>query len=109
MFQVSLTMVARDRRSDEVVRALRSILSAAETDRGFVASRIYQEVGKPETLCLQEDWSSEPALKSHILSTSFTELLRLMETAEEEPILEVRSVPQVYGLEYIEAVRLGTS
>ena len=76
-------------------------------ERGFLASRIYQEVENPEALCLEEDWSSEPELKSHIRSSCFTELLLLMETAPEAPVLDVRDIPITHGLEYIEAVRFG--
>ena len=78
-------------------------------ERGYLASRIYQDVENPEALCLEEDWSSEPELKSHICSSSFTELLMLMETAPEAPVLEVRLVSEVRGLEYIEAVPFGDS
>lgn len=84
---------------------MQSILSATQVERGFLAGRIYQEVSKPDTICLEEDWSSEAALKSHIRSGCFTDMLRLMETAPEEPVLEVRSVSEVHGLEYVEAVR----
>ena len=80
---------------------------AARGERGHLASRIYQEVSNPEALCLEQDWSSEPELKSHIRSSGFTDLLMLMETAPEAPVLEVRSVSQVNGLEYVEAVRFG--
>lgn len=107
MFQVSLRMTAQPRRAVEAVKALRSITIAAQVERGFLGSRIYQEAGNPEALCLEEDWSSESELKSHIRSSCFTELLLLMETAPEAPVLEVRSVHNVLGLEYIEAVRFG--
>jgi quinol monooxygenase YgiN len=100
-------MVARPHHVVEAVKALRSLTIAAQTERGFMASRIYQDAGNPELLCLEEDWSSEQALKSHIRSTCFTDLLMLMETAPEAPVLEVRGVREVHGLEYIEAVRFG--
>jgi hypothetical protein len=32
-----------------------------------------------------------------------------METAPEKPVLEVRAVGEVHGMEYIEAVRFGDS
>ncbi|MGB8886139.1 MAG: antibiotic biosynthesis monooxygenase [Candidatus Korobacteraceae bacterium] len=107
MFQLSLRITAQPRRAVEAVKALRCITVEAQVERGFLGSRIYQEVGNPEALCLEEDWSSEPELKSHIRSSCFTELLLLMETAPEAPILEVRAVPKTHGLEYIEAVRFG--
>lgn len=107
MFQLNLRMTARPSHAVAALKALRSITSEAQVERGYLASRIYQEAGNPEALCLEEDWSSEPALQSHIRSSCFTELLQLMETAPEAPVLEVRSVASTHGLEYIEAVRFG--
>jgi quinol monooxygenase YgiN len=109
MYQLNLRMTARPHRVVEAVKALRSLTIAAQTERGYMASRIYQDAGNPELLCLEEDWSSEQALKSHIRSSCFTDLLMLMETAPEAPVLEVRGVREVHGLEYIEAVRFGDS
>ena len=107
MFQLSLRMTARPHRAVEAVQALRCIMIEAQVERGYLASRIYQEAGNPEAIYLEEDWSSEPELKSHIRSRCFTELLLLMETAPVAPILEVRAVPETHGLEYIEAIRFG--
>jgi quinol monooxygenase YgiN len=109
VFQVNLKMISRRHRSVEAVKALQSITRAAQVERGFTASRIYQEVGNPEALCLEEDWKSEPDLKFHIRSSCFTDLLLLMETSPEAPVLEVRNMSMVSGLEYVEAVRFGDS
>lgn len=107
MFQLSLRITARPRRAAEAVKALRLTTIEARAERGYLGSRIYQEADNPEALCLEEDWSSEQELKSHIRSTSFTDLLLLMETASPTPVLEVRVVSAVRGLEYVEAVRFG--
>jgi quinol monooxygenase YgiN len=107
VFQVILRMMARPHRAIEAVKTLRSLTIAAQVERGFIASRIYQLADNPEVLCLQEDWASEAELKSHIRSSSFTELLSFMETAPEAPVFEIRFVSKVSGLEYIEAVRFG--
>ena len=109
MYQLNLRMRVRPHHEIEAVQALRSIMIAAQVERGFLASRIYQEAGHPESLCLEQDWSSELALKSHIRSSSFTDLLMLMETLPEAPVLEVLSVTSKLGLEYVEAVRFGDS
>ena len=63
MFQLSLRMTARQHDAAEVVKALKSITIAAQVERGFIGSRIYQEVGTPEVLCLEEDWSHEAETK----------------------------------------------
>jgi quinol monooxygenase YgiN len=80
-------------------------MEAAQTERGFIAGRIYQEVDDCDSLCLEEEWFSEQALKSHIRSAYFTDLLMLMETAPVAPILEVHSVADILGLGYVETVR----
>ena len=87
------------------VRALRSIRCAAQTERGLVSSRIYQEVDHPEKLCFEQDWCNEQELQSHIRSSCFTDLLMLMETASEAPVLQILSTDECSGLEYIAAVR----
>jgi quinol monooxygenase YgiN len=97
--------MARSNRSIEAVEALRAIRVASRMDRGFIEGRIYQEVDNPEALCFEQDWSSEPEMKSHIRSTCFTDLLMLMETSPEAPTLEVHSVTNVFGMKYIETVR----
>jgi quinol monooxygenase YgiN len=107
MYRVNLRMMARPRRAEEAIKALRSITFAAQVERGFISSRIYQEAGNPDALCLEQDWSSELELKSHIRSSSFTDLLMLMETALEPPMLMFHSVSEIHGLEYAEAVRFG--
>jgi quinol monooxygenase YgiN len=107
MYQVSLRMMAQPRRAVEAIKTLRSITIAAQVERGFISSRIYQEAGNPEALCMEQDWSSEPELKSHIRSSCFTDLLMLMETSLEAPTLEVHSVSELGGLEYVESVRFG--
>jgi hypothetical protein len=56
---------------------------------------------------MEQDWSSEAELKSHIRSSCFTDLLMLMETAVEPPMLEVHLVSETRGLEFVEAVRFG--
>jgi quinol monooxygenase YgiN len=98
-------MMARPSRSMEAIEALRSIRVAAQMDRGFIEARIYQEADNPDALCFEQDWSSEPELKSHIRSSCFTDLLMLMETSPEVPVLEIHSVRDVFGINYIEAVR----
>ena len=102
---MSLRMMARPSRSMEAIEALRSIRVAAQMDRGFIEGRIYQEADNPHALCFEQDWSSEPELKSHIRSSCFTDLLMLMETSPEVPKLEIHFVMDVFGINYIEAVR----
>ena len=91
-----------------MVKALRSIMLPARAERGFIASRIYQEVDSPEALCYVEEWGSLEQMDQQVRSRRFASLLALMETAPKAPVLEVRVISQTHGLDYIRALRLGT-
>ncbi len=90
-----------------MVRALRSIMLPARAERGFISSSIYQEVDSPETLCYVEEWASPAQMEDQIRSRRFGRLLAVMETAPKKPVLEVRSMSETQGLDYISAIRLG--
>ena len=90
-----------------MVKALRSIMLPARAERGFVSSRIYQEVDSPETLCYVEEWASPAQMEEQIRSRRFGRLLAVMETAPRKPVLEVRSMSETRGLDYISTIRLG--
>jgi quinol monooxygenase YgiN len=91
-----------------MVKALRSIMLSARAERGFVSSRIYQEVDKPEALCYVEEWADLAQMEEQIRSRRFGRLLAVMETAPKPPVLEVRSMSDTRGLDYIGSIRLGS-
>lgn len=91
-----------------MVKALRSIMLPARAERGFVSSRIYQEVDKPEALCYVEEWADLAQMEEQIRSRRFGRLLAVMETAPKPPVLEVRSMSETRGLDYISTIRLGS-
>ena len=105
MVQLSLRMRAETRSKGNVVRALQSLTMEAQFERGFIGSRIYQNVDDPESLCLEQDWASVGELESHIRSICFSKLLQIVEMAVETPVLEVHVISAVRGLEYIDALR----
>jgi quinol monooxygenase YgiN len=98
-------MMARPSRSWEAIEALRHISFASRMDRGFIEDRIYRDVDNPDALWFLQTWSSELELKSHIRSSCFTNLLLLMETSPEAPLLEIFSITNVSGMKYIEKIR----
>jgi quinol monooxygenase YgiN len=91
----------------EMIQALRSIMLSARSERGYVSSRIYQEVDKPEALYYVEEWASPEQMEEQIISRRLGRLLALMETAPRPPVLEIRSISEARGLDYIGSIRLG--
>ena len=90
-----------------MVKALRAIMLPARAERGFVSSRIYQEVDQPEALCYLEAWASLEQMEQQFHSHRFGRLLALMETAPQAPVLEIRLISETRGLDYIGPIRLG--
>ena len=107
MIQLCLRLRADSHKTASIVRALRSVSMDAQLERGFLSSRIYQEVNDPDALCMEQAWSSAAALESHFRSSCFTRVLQIMEAAPDAPVLEVHAISAVQGLEYIEKVRFG--
>ncbi len=79
----------------------------ARAERGFVSSCIYQEVDRPEALCYVEEWAGPAQMDDQIRSRRFGRLLAVMETAPKPPALELRSMSETRGLDYISTLRLG--
>jgi quinol monooxygenase YgiN len=92
-----------------MVKALRSIIQPARAERGFVSSCICQEVDVPEALCYVEEWASPAQMEEQIRSRRFGRLLAVMETAPKKPVLQVRSLSEIRGLDYISTLRLGAA
>ena len=92
-----------------LVHALAEVKFQANLERGCVDCRLYAETGSPPSLHYVEQWSTLEDLESQLRSQRFSMLLALMETASQAPSLEVRTVHEQRGLDYVRAVRLGTS
>ena len=105
MIQLCVRMRAKSPSQPSVIKALKSITREAQLERGFIDGRIYQHVDDPDVLCLEQDWSTAGELDSHIRSICFTNLLQIIETAAEVPVLEVHVISAVRGLEYFNSIR----
>lgn len=90
-----------------MLQALVEVMFRAKLERGCVDCQIYAQTGNPQLLHYVEQWSTPQEFESQLRSPRFGMLLAIMETAPEAPSLEVRTVFEQRGLDYIRAVRLG--
>lgn len=90
-----------------MIQALASVMFEARLERACVDCLIYAETGNPQSLLYVEQWSTLPDLESQLCSHRFGMLLAILETAPEAPSLEVRTISEQRGLDYVRAVRLG--
>jgi quinol monooxygenase YgiN len=106
--ELVLKIAARTKGIPAMVEALATVMGQARLQRGCVDCRLYAETGNPQSLCYLEQWSTLRDLESQLRSPRFGMLLAIMETAREAPDLEVRTVSEQRGLEYVRSIRLAS-
>jgi quinol monooxygenase YgiN len=89
----------------DVLIALRSVMLPARLERGCVHAQILRDVDVPEVISYVEEWPRQEDLERRVRSGPFGHLLTLMEASASPPSIEIRTVSDVRGLEYIACVR----
>lgn len=88
-------------------QALADVMFRARLERGCMDCGLYAETANPHSFRYVEQWSAPQDLEAQLRSRRFGMLLAIMETAPQAPELEVRTVSDQRGLDYVRAVRLG--
>lgn len=107
--ELVLKITARTKGIPAMVQALATVMGQARLQRGCVDCRLYAETGNPQSLCYLEQWSTLQDFESQVRSQRFGMLLAIMETAPEPPDLELRTISEQRGLEYVRTIRLASS
>ena len=92
-----------------MVQALATVMGQARLQRGYVDCQLYAETGNPRSMVYLEQWVSSQDFEVQVRSQRFGMLLAIMETAPEAPALEVRTISEQRGLEYLQSIRLASS
>ena len=105
MIQLLLRLTLRPVGAKDVLIALRSVMLPARLERGCVHAQILRDVDVPEVISYVEEWPRQEDLERRVRSGPFGHVLTLMEASASLPSIEIRTVTDVRGLEYIAAVR----
>lgn len=105
MVSLHFFLKARRRDARRIATALLAISQPARLDRACLHCGVLHAVDAPGQFLYFEDWDSEDELRRQLCSPRITQLLSLMEAAASPPQLEIRSVDQVRGLDYIRELR----
>ncbi len=89
-----------------MVQSLAKVMFQAKLERGCVDCRLYAETGDPQSLLYLEQWATQQDFELELLSRRFATLLAIMESAPQAPELEVRTVSEQRGLDYVRSIRL---
>ncbi len=107
MVELVLKITAQAKGVSAMSQALADVMFRARLERGCVDCGLYAETGNPHSFRYVEQWSAPQDLEAQLRSRRFGMLLAIIETAPKAPELEVRTVSDQRGLDYVRAVRLG--
>jgi len=89
----------------QLLHALRFLALPTSFEPGCLGCRVLADDNDGSVVRYEEDWASEEALRLHVRSDRFTQLLEVLESVPEAPSVQFDFVSQTRGLDYIEEVR----
>jgi quinol monooxygenase YgiN len=105
MVQLSVRLTAASGRAHQLVQALHALMRQARQNEGCSAAHIAADATAGDAFWYSEDWPDVDALEAELSSDRFSQLLAVMETSAQPPLLEFRVVAETRGLEYVAAAR----
>lgn len=105
MVQLTARLTAASGRAHDLVGALQTLMRQARRQGGCADAHIAADVNEANTFWYVEDWPDPEALDTELTSDRFSQLLALMETSAQPPVLEFRMVAETRGLDYVTAAR----
>ena len=108
MILVTLSIAVPPTRREDIIQIFWSLMGPVRVEEGCLACGLYQPVGKEDVLIYAEEWETVEQLERHVRSARYERLLAIMEASVQPPVLRFHEVSAVKGLEYVEAVRLGS-
>ena len=105
MVQLYVRLPTAETQTPDIVRALSRVMVSAQIDRGCDHVELTRDADDASVLIYVEDWEDRAQLESRIRSERFGSLLGLMEACPTAPLLELRFVSEIQGLDYVATVR----
>ncbi len=92
-------------RAGELIQALHSLIRQARAEKGFITCQLCLEADNANTICYEERWETQKDFEEQARSPRYFQLLALMESATEPPLLEFHFVSETRGLDYLASLR----
>jgi quinol monooxygenase YgiN len=106
MIQTRLTIFAQPNQREELIRSLLTLIESSQLDAGCVTCRLYADIADPDALTLIEEWATRADMERRLRSTSYGQLLQLMEVSRQPPETVFHTITETSGMETIRGVRL---
>ncbi|MCU0250279.1 MAG: antibiotic biosynthesis monooxygenase [Vicinamibacterales bacterium] len=105
MVQLYVRLPTAESQTPDIARALSRVMVSAQIDRGCDHAELTRDADDASVLVYVEDWEDREQLERRIRSERFGALLGLMEACPTAPLMELRFVSEVQGLDYVASVR----
>jgi len=105
MVQLILRLTASPGHAHELVQALHPHVRRAVHTIGCRAAHMAADIGTADVFWYCEEWDDASALEARVRASDFSELLALMETSAEPPLMEFRVINEAKGLDYVASLR----
>jgi len=103
--QLYVRLPTAETQTPDIVRALSRVMVSAQIDRGCDHAELTRDADDASVLVYVEDWEDREQLERRIRSERFGALLGLMEACPTAPLMELRFVSEIQGLDYVASVR----
>jgi len=104
VIEAKLRIVTPTAKREEVLDVMRSLKGPTEMAIGCHGCRILQDTDDDDVLTYLVRWDTQDELVEHIRSDRFRRLLPYIEMSVIPPEVEVNTIDQVRGIEFLVAV-----
>ena len=105
MVRLAVVLAPPVRGTQQLLHALRFLALPTSFEPGCLGCRVLADENDESVVRYEEEWATEEALRLHVRSERFTQLLEVLESVPEAPRVQFDVVAQTRGLDYVEEVR----
>ena len=105
MVHATIRMLMEPKDIKETLEILRRVVEHTRVEPGCISCCIYQDVQQERAIMLEELWSSQEDLRTHLCSTDYQRILLLLEMAHTQPEIRFSTILASRGFEAIAEAR----
>ena len=109
MIQANLNILVSNEKREDVLNIFRSVLEPTKVEPGCVNCFLCRDLLDERRLRFTTEWRIREDLDSYLRSTLYRSVLIAVDLAAEAPEINIHTISETHGFEYIAAVRSGHS
>ena len=107
MYALVLRLSFSPEKTIEAITTINSTAGPVMDDPDCLSFHFYRKVANDDAFVLWEEWESMEALKQHIRSGEFMKILTVMDLAKQKPEINIHTLSDRKGFEFIKSLRKG--